>query len=289
MAEVKWIKITTNMFEDEKIKLIDAMPERDTIHYIWIRLLVQAGKTNANGFIFLTENIPYTEEMLSTIFNRPINSVRLALKTFKDFGMIKMESSFLEILNWNKHQNTEGLDKIRQQNRDRQSKFRNKDRILQLKQGNVTNNVTITEGNAIEQDIEQDIEQELDTTTVVVQQEIEELKLLLKDLDPTEEQAKDIYYNANGNLKYIANIYSFSRTQNIKNIIGWLKKMVRPGVFQHPKKNHSISNFNNYDQRSYDGSDGGMTLGEMEKRLLGWIDEKDTIGEEDQQLNFKSS
>ncbi|MBN3374799.1 hypothetical protein CF087_22550, partial [Clostridium botulinum] len=33
MAEVKWIKITTNMFDDEKIKLIDAMPERDTVHY----------------------------------------------------------------------------------------------------------------------------------------------------------------------------------------------------------------------------------------------------------------
>lgn len=32
MSEIKWIKITTNMFEDEKIKLIDAMPERDTIY-----------------------------------------------------------------------------------------------------------------------------------------------------------------------------------------------------------------------------------------------------------------
>jgi phage replisome organizer, putative, N-terminal region len=83
MAEVKWIKITTNMFDDEKIKLIDAMPERDTIHYIWIRLLVQAGKTNANGYIFLNENVPYTEEMLSTIFNRPLNSVRLALKNIE--------------------------------------------------------------------------------------------------------------------------------------------------------------------------------------------------------------
>ena len=72
MSDIKWIKITTNMFEDEKIRLIDAMPERDTIHYIWIRLLVQAGKTNANGFIFLNENIPYTEEMLSTIFCRPL-------------------------------------------------------------------------------------------------------------------------------------------------------------------------------------------------------------------------
>ena len=95
MSDIKWIKITTNMFEDEKIKLIDAMPERDTIHYIWIRLLVQAGKTNSNGFIFLNENIPYTEEMLSTIFCRPLTSIRLALKTLKDFGMIEIDEDNL--------------------------------------------------------------------------------------------------------------------------------------------------------------------------------------------------
>ena len=84
MSDIKWIKITTNMFEDEKIRLIDAMPERDTIHYVWIRLLVQAGKTNAGGFIFLNENIPYTDEMLATIFSRPLTSIRLALKTLVD-------------------------------------------------------------------------------------------------------------------------------------------------------------------------------------------------------------
>lgn len=57
MVEIKWIKITTNMSTHEKIKLIYDMPERDTIHYVWIRLLVQAGKTNAKGYIFLNENV----------------------------------------------------------------------------------------------------------------------------------------------------------------------------------------------------------------------------------------
>jgi len=272
MGEVKWIRITTNMFEDEKIKLIDAMPERDTIHYIWIRLLVQAGKTNANGFIFLTENIPYTEEMLSTIFNRPINSIRLALKTLQGFGMIKMESNFLEIVNWNKHQNIEGLDKIKRQNRERQLKFRNKNKALQLKDGNVTSNVMLTLDNAIEQEQqqeieqeqEQDIEQELDTTTVVVQKEIKELKLLLKDLGLTDKQAKDIYKSANGNLNYISYIYSYAKTQNIRNMIGWLKTMVKPGMFQDPK-NNNISTFNNFQQRKYD-------FNKLERQLLGWED-----------------
>ncbi len=131
LAEVKWIKITTNMFDDEKIKLIDAMPERDTVHYIWMRLLVQAGKTNANGYIFLNDNVPYTEEMLSTIFNRPLNSLRFALKVLRDFGMIQIqEDKLIKITNWSKHQNIEGMEKVRQQTRERVAKHRAKKKEL---------------------------------------------------------------------------------------------------------------------------------------------------------------
>ena len=265
MSEVKWIKITTKMFEDEKIKLIDAMPERDTIHYVWIRLLVQAGKTNANGFIFLTQNIPYSEEMLSTIFNRPINSIRLALRTLESFGMLIIESDVLEIVNWSKHQNIEGLNKIREQNKARQSRFRNKNKLFQINQDNVTNNITVTLDNAIEQeqDKEQEIDKELNTTTVVIVDEIEELKRLLKDINLTDEQAKDIYFNSNGNLEHIMDIYSFSKTQRIKNMVAWLKEMVKKGVYKEPKYNVPKHTFNDYEQRTYDFDD-------LEKKLLGW-------------------
>lgn len=153
MAEVKWIKITTNMFDDEKIKLIDAMPERDTIFYIWMRLLVQAGKCNAGGYIFLSENVPYTDEMFSTIFNRPLNSVRLALKTLDDFGMIeRSESNSLKITNWEKHQNVDEMQKIREQTRKRVAKCRAKKKLLEPNNNEESNNsnVTVALSNAIE-------------------------------------------------------------------------------------------------------------------------------------------
>ena len=120
------------MFEDEKIKLIDAMPERDTIHYVWIRLLVQAGKTNASGLIFLNENIPYTDEMLATIFCRPLTSIRLALKTLVDFQMIEIApDNIIKILNWDKHQNIEGMERVRAQNRKRSENYREKKRLIE--------------------------------------------------------------------------------------------------------------------------------------------------------------
>ncbi|MBN1071885.1 DnaD domain protein [Clostridium botulinum] len=131
MGDIKWIKVTTDMFEDEKIRLIDAMPERDTIHYIWIRLLVQAGKTNFHGFIFLGEDIPYTDEMLSTIFCRPLSSIRLALKTLSAFRMIQVdEDNFIKITNWEKYQNVEGMEKVREQNKIRAKKYREKKKQL---------------------------------------------------------------------------------------------------------------------------------------------------------------
>jgi len=125
MAEVKWIKIVTEFFDDEKIKIIEVMPEADMVLIIWIKLLTLAGKKNMNGYIFLTENIPYTDEMLATIFNRPVNTVRLALDIFKKFKMINYNGNgILQISNWFKHQNIDGLELIKEQSRKRVAKFR---------------------------------------------------------------------------------------------------------------------------------------------------------------------
>ena len=162
MAIVKWIKITTDIFDDEKIKLIDAFPEKDTILVIWFKLLTLAGKTNDNGLIYLSQNINFTDEMLATLFNRPLNSVRLALKILSDFGMIEMRDGVFAIKNWEKHQNVDGMEKIRKQNADRQKKFRENKKIERIeffeKNNNVMRNVTVTESNATDIDKDIDIE-----------------------------------------------------------------------------------------------------------------------------------
>lgn len=157
MSDVKWIKLSTQMFEDEKIRLIEQMPDADTILIIWVKLLSQAGKTNANGYIYLSENIPYTDEMLATIFNRPLNTVRMALKVFRDFGMIECdEDQFISITNWGKHQSLQGLEKVREQTRERVARHREKKRLEEQKR-----DVTLR-GNAKETDKELELELELD-------------------------------------------------------------------------------------------------------------------------------
>jgi len=125
MADVKWIKITTDIFDDEKMKIIDTMPVRDEIIVIWFKLLSLAGKVNQDGLLIMNNKISYTPEMLTAIFNRKLNTVKLALSTFEGFGMIDIEDGeTIGISNWNKHQNIEGMEKIREQNRLRKRKER---------------------------------------------------------------------------------------------------------------------------------------------------------------------
>lgn len=161
MSEIKWIKITTDMFDNEKIRLIDAMPERDTIHHVWMRLLVQAGKTNANGFIYLSDQIPYTEEMLATLFNRSLNSIRLALKVLQNFKMINIhDDNEIKIVNWEKYQNVEGMERIREQTRQRVAKCRKRKKE---EKDNVTkSNVTVTEQKEKERDKKKEEDLEVD-------------------------------------------------------------------------------------------------------------------------------
>ena len=63
--DVKWIKLSVNMFNDEKIKLIRTMSEGDKIIVTWVQLLCLAGKTNDGGGIYMGQNIYYTDEMLA--------------------------------------------------------------------------------------------------------------------------------------------------------------------------------------------------------------------------------
>lgn len=135
MADINWIKLRVDMFDDEKIKIIQSMPEGDAILVIWIRIIALAGKCNAKGLVLIEDEFPYSDEMLATIFNKPLATVRLALGTFEKFRMIERTEKGIYISNFEKHQNTEGMEKIREQARIRKQREREKKRAL-LETGN---------------------------------------------------------------------------------------------------------------------------------------------------------
>nr|DAK10908.1 MAG TPA: replisome organizer protein [Bacteriophage sp.] len=158
MSEIKWIKITTDVFDDEKICLIDALPDHDAILVIWFKILVLAGKLNKNGVLAISPNLVYTDEMLANRFQRPLNTVRMALGIFERFGMIEVIEGVITLPNWEKHQNIDGMEKVKEQTRKRVARHREKQKELAI--GNVTCNVTVTESNGTEE--ERDKDKELD-------------------------------------------------------------------------------------------------------------------------------
>lgn len=147
MATVKWIKIVTDVFDDEKILLIESMPEADAIIVIWFKLLCLAGKQNNSG-VFMMGRMPYTDEMFATIFRRPINTVRMALKTFERFNMIEIINDTVTIPNWEKHQSLDSYEIAKEKTRKRVAAHRERQKAL-ADDCNVT--VTVCNGDRIEE------------------------------------------------------------------------------------------------------------------------------------------
>ena len=158
MAEVKWVKITTDMFDNRKIKHLRRLPEGNSIVLIWVMLLTMAGRCNAGGMIFLTENIPYTTKMLADELGFEENTVKLALQALEQFSMIQTDQGYFTISGWNEYQNIEGMDRIREQNRLRKQKQRERQKALPEASRDITGQVT--QNHATEEEKERELDKE---------------------------------------------------------------------------------------------------------------------------------
>ena len=171
MAEVKWIKLTTDMFDNRKIKHLRRLPEGNNIVLIWVMLLTMAGRCNSSGMIFLTENIPYTPKMLADELDFEENTVQLALNVLDQLNMVVMNNGHFTIAGWEEYQNIEGMDKIREQNRIRQKKWYDKQKALP----NAKPNASLTQPNATDIEEDKEIEKELDIEEKITCQQIVDL------------------------------------------------------------------------------------------------------------------
>lgn len=120
MAEVQWIKLYIDMFDKRKIKKLRRLPAGNDILLIWVMLLAMAGKCNAGGMIFITENVPFTEEDLADELDFELNTIKLALGAFENMDMIaRSKDGFISVLGWEEHQNEDKLAEIRAKDRER--------------------------------------------------------------------------------------------------------------------------------------------------------------------------
>ena len=163
MAAVKWIKIVTDIFDDEKMLLIESLPSADSVIVIWFKLLCLAGKTNNSGVFIFNERIPYTDEMLASIFRRDVNIVRMALQTFETFGMIEIIDKVITIPNWSKHQSLDAYEKKKERDRERIAQKRAEQRALIAKSPDKSADMSHDKSPdvaSLEEDIDKEVEVE---------------------------------------------------------------------------------------------------------------------------------
>ena len=168
MSDVKWIKIVTDIFDDEKILLIETLPDADSIIVIWFKLLTLGGKQNNSGVFMFNHKIPYTDEMLATIFRRNVNTVRLALTTFEKYGMIEIINGAITIPNWSKHQNLDQIESRNEYMKDYMAKYRKKQKLIAQNSNSKVNSKV----NVNSLDIEEDIEEDIDINNIILSDNI---------------------------------------------------------------------------------------------------------------------
>lgn len=171
MADVKWIRLSIDMFDNRKIKYLRSLPEGNNIILIWVALLTIAGRCNSGGMIFLTENIAYTTKMLADELDFEENIIILALNALRKLGMVQDYNEALLITGWEEHQNIDGLEKIREQNRKRVAKYRDKQKEIPC---NVTVTPDVTQCNAVDIELDKELDIELDKELEIEREEEKE-------------------------------------------------------------------------------------------------------------------
>ena len=159
-SEVKWIKITTDIFDDEKILLIESLPDSYAIITVWFKLLCLAGKQNNSGVFMMNNQIAYTNQMLATIFRMKEATVTMALQTFEQFGMVEIIDGVITIPNWGKHQNLDQLESKKEYMRNYMQEYRNKQKALTSGQPCKVNSKTNSKTNVRQADKEREEEKE---------------------------------------------------------------------------------------------------------------------------------
>ena len=161
MAEVKWIKLTTDIFDDEKILLIESLPDSYAIITVWFKLLCLAGKQNNSGVFMMSNKIAYTDKMLATIFRMKESTVSMALQTFEQFGMIEIVDGVITIPNWDKHQSLDAYAKKKERDRLYQQERRNRQKLLvSKKSSDKSSDVAVSEEDK-EEEKEKDIDKDI--------------------------------------------------------------------------------------------------------------------------------
>lgn len=81
-----WLKLKRDFFKRHDIQIIESMPNGKDYILFYLKLLCES--VDHEGNLRFSEQIPYNEQMLSTITNTNVDIVRSAIKIFSELHMM---------------------------------------------------------------------------------------------------------------------------------------------------------------------------------------------------------
>ena len=140
-----WFKVSADVFDSEKIKILRADTKiGDSLALMWFFLLALARKKNDGGYVYATEGVAYTPKTLAAVGGFKPKIVETALEVFRQYNMIDIEDNgYIYIVGWSEHQNAEELSKLKERERCKEAMRVKRQREKQSKTCN--NDVTNTD------------------------------------------------------------------------------------------------------------------------------------------------
>lgn len=86
-----YLKLKADFFEQDKIIILESMDNGVAYSNILLKLYLKALKTD--GELMISDGIPYTPSYIASITRQPLDTVKTALKLFKELGIIKQLKS----------------------------------------------------------------------------------------------------------------------------------------------------------------------------------------------------
>ena len=112
MAQVGWIKLSTDIFSNRKIKILLKEREGDTYLRIWIQILTIAGECNRDGGLYISDKTPFKIKDFTNIIGKSNKTLTKSLQKFVDLGMLILKDDTYFVKNWSKYQSAEKLRKL---------------------------------------------------------------------------------------------------------------------------------------------------------------------------------
>lgn len=278
MADVKWIKITTDIFDDEKILLIESLPDPYAIITCWFKLLCLAGKQNNSG-VFMMGRIAYTDKMLATIFRMNEATVKMALQTFEQFGMVEIVDGVITIPNWNKHQSLDAYEKKKAYDRKYRMEQREKQRLLAA-QNNDNRTASRTTVGVPDKEEEKDIDKDIDNKNSASHQPSK------ADVDAFFESIWELYPVKKGKGQVSASkrkaLYEIGFDKMEQAINRYLDELKKDSSWRKPQNGSTFFNSGYVDYLDDNFVPDQITYGGRKEKVPGWLNKEFEPGEAEQ-------